>query len=201
MDDPDPTAQHQSTEHVESPGRRVFLKGVAATLSSYAIWQMSGINGSTAVAAPEYLRPRYLPPGYELIASVMDEADDTGRGQTEYITWYANSETAQEIDNLIAIHQTPAPRPSWLTSMQLDHGQSYPLPLMSGKTIFASYVDSWKIRPQRDDQPGGVGLPMWNSGDEHALTFTVGNLSIALFGSRVAGISRNELMQIAGSLA
>lgn len=199
-----PPVDQQHLIRVENRGRRVFLKGLAAALGACTLWHVSGsmrqlerLSGGTALAASGYLQPRYLPPGYKLLAEWTDVADPSGRGHTEYVAWFVNPAETWSLEHPIIIHQTPAPRPSWLSGIQAVPGEPLTLAFANGHSVPATYTAGWWVRPTKGSRPAPQ---VWDATDMHALTFVRNNMTIAVRGSRMADIQQDELLRVAASL-
>ena len=59
----------------------------------------------------------------------------------------------------------------------------------------------WKLGPGHDQQAVGDLVLHWDAGNVHSLRFRSGGLLFAVRGSRTRGVTRDELVKVARSLA
>ncbi len=188
----------------EKTKRRTFLRRFAASLGGLFAWRAFNAPIGASIAAtqptttpdiPGYLAPRYLPADYQYITRYTDRLDGFGGGSEEVALWYTNPKNPLAFARPLAIYQTPAPRRAGFATTAQRLATTVTLLAASGKAIAAKYHDGCWISPVGHPQPLA-----WDTNDVHSLTFTLGNLTIGLRGSRVAGVTKDELIRVASSL-
>lgn len=186
--------------------RRGFLRQIGVALAGIIV-RRPAIAAVSAVAAPVsaavaasgaelYLTPRYLPPGYRLITKYTNRNDGFGGGPTEIALWYKNPNHPKGGSRPLMIFQAPAPRTEFFATA--GHGaELQTITLASGQIVQADYHDGmWGHPPER-----GAVRP-WLTTDAHSLSFRAGTgPMIAIRGWRRAGVTRDELVRVASSLA
>jgi len=185
-------------EHAQK-GRRDFLKQIAATIGGLVVWP--AVSGPAvaevfaALAQEKYPTPRYLPNGYRLSAQYIDRPDGFGGGSTELALWYVNPKHPQGFNNPLSIYIVPRPQHSSIGATEGRHGTSMILTMVSGAIVSADYHDGFWM-----PSPDGLGQLVWNTDNVHSLTFKLHSFTVGVRGSRLVGISREELVRIASSL-
>lgn len=220
-------SQRTSTDGLQTP-RRGFLKAVASLVGAIAAWRSEkAIRGDdVAVAsAPDivtspkyptldflpkeyqgYPHPTYSPQGYGLAEIYIDRPDGFG-GPGELAFWYVNRSNHVGLNNPLAVYVARQPQ---LTSLHGNReGQPAALAMVSGETVQAKYHDGFWVLAQ--DQrgplpdphfvlPNGAGVLIWETSNVHSLTFHLQGYTIFVRGSRLAGVSFEELLRVANSI-
>lgn len=200
--------QDQTMERAQQP-RRTFLKRLAAALGGLVIRRVSGpvlessaVLSGTAIlgeafthTTAEYPIPRYVPEGYRLVTQYTDRLDGFGGGKSEITLWYMNPTNPLAAVRPLSIYLSPTPKRRALSATEQHGGTPVMLRMPSGRAIVAEYHDGWWIPQSRSPQPA------WNNTDAHSLTFTLGTLTVGVRGFRLAGVSQEDLIRVASSLA
>lgn len=196
--------------------RRLFFAGLVAAFGGFTAWQVTDkgagsaapsaerVHSSATPVLPGYLVPHYLPTGYQLVAQYTDRPDGFG-GQPELALWYRN-QTNGPMDpdsfiNPLAIYETRAPQRKELGTMQQHAGTDVTLTRNANQRSPAVCFDGqWMLPQGRQSSVQSTPL-VCDTSNIHALVFTIGTLTIGVRGSRVAGITYDELVRVANSLA
>jgi hypothetical protein len=195
---------HRPLKNEIETARRGFIKRIAAILGGIGLSRSAlvAIAYGTAAQAPAkpYLKPTYLPKGYVENESYKDRKDGFGGGPTETAVFYRNPQ--QDYHNPLILFVSPNPQRRFFST---DHKQGTIVlfTMASGLTITAQYYDGMWTRSPNDD--GELLLPSgdqlhWDTSNVHALVFRVGDLTVGLRASRLAGVNLEELIRVASSL-
>jgi hypothetical protein len=180
--------------------RRNFLQRAAAAVVGWRAAAM--VAPAMVVAAPRiqqnvpppgFLTPSYLPVGFQAGATHTDRLDGFGGGKTELALVYRRGSTTVAWSNPLTVYQAMTPQHDALATTEHRSPEAAQLLMRSGERVVASYHDGmW--------QPAGSGLK-WMTASAHSLTFVFRGMRIGVRGSRLTGVTRDELVRVAQSLA
>ncbi len=183
--------------------RRSFLKRAGLLLAGWrgALGILSvpltGVAGESSAAAserlgqvPGYLTPSYLPSGYRFYMQDRNRHDGMG-GDDEVALFYRDS-TPPIGNRPLYVFQTYAPtRPFFATEHRL--GRAVMVPTATG-SVPGEYHDGFWVGPFT--AAGG----RWMNDDIHSIRFSSNGLTVAIRGSRYAGVTFDDLLRVAASL-
>lgn len=179
---------------LDSPhsSRRSFFSRVLG-FTVGAITARLGISSSLAVArSGPLLTPVYVPPGFRLVSTYFGRVDGFKGGADEVAYWFVSKDRAAFSRPLSISHAARPERP--LFGTQNHAGAPVNLAMNSGATLKGRYQDGiWWL-----NEDGSI---TWNNTDVHSITFALDGRTVGVRGSRLAGISYEELQKVAQSVA
>jgi hypothetical protein len=193
------TSIERSSAESARSGRCGFLKRITIALGTLAVWK----GGSSDAKAWTYLTPSYLPPGFRLWAEYTNRDDGFQGGPSELALWYKNEQNPHGFNNPLSIYMAPNPRREELGNQQgpnpthvarVEFALARDIAVPGRYTVSGRYYDGcWVWDADRDET-------VWDSTNAHALVFRAKGLMIGVAGSRVVGITFEELVRVASSL-
>jgi hypothetical protein len=214
---------------VGAAGRRSFLSKLGAAASVAALGVLGCSPDEPGVAGPGRLRPNasimlppkptsltrefrdqvvdlpefspsYLPPEYRLWGSYLHRPDGFGGGDQEVSYWYRSTLAENAGRNALAIYATRWPTKPFGGTHERE-GTPIEVTFVTGGSATATYFDgAWRL-DDRGTMPSRWPFPLrWDSGNTHSLTLEWQGIHIGVRGRRKAGISMQDLVQVASGL-
>jgi hypothetical protein len=113
------------------------------------------------------------------------QRDDGFGGEDEVALWY---QSLSAHNHPLAIYFTSSPQEKFFGLGSMERSETIRLPMSNGEVVVADYYDG--IFSGRD----------WTRATAHSLVFAWQGLTFGIRGSRVSGVSRDELTRVANGL-
>lgn len=172
--------------------RRSFVARVSGVATG-AVIALLGTHSDPAVARSDAVgMPRYVPSGFRWVRNYVGRVDGF-KGQADEIAyWFVSKDPAAYARPLSVFHTASPQRELGATSNHV--GGPVVLTLRSGAQVTGIYQDGmWWLNED--------GTISWNNADAHSVSFAVAGRTVGVRGSRFAGVSYDELLRVAASVA
>jgi len=141
-----------------------------------------------------YPVPQYVPSGYKFVSVYNNPSGGFGGGLTEVALWYKKLDFPNSVKNPLAVYVAAQPKRTSLGMPAPNHeGTVVTLTLPGSGMITAHYYDgtwAWSSESKL----------IWDTGNMHSLAFNVELVTVGVIGSRLVGVSFDELIHVAESI-
>jgi len=174
----------------------------AGTLKSSSAPVRSAVRSSAAedLLAAGYPTPKYLPNGYRLVRVVANAPDGLraadGRQLPEQLHMLAfRSEGRQDVHHPLTVVVSRSAEPARMFAAVDAKSVQKPVRLNTGAVTQATYCDGQWLSGRTPSER------MWSTDTNHSVVLRRDGFVVGVRGSRAVGVSHDELLRIAASVA
>lgn len=152
---------------------------------------------------PGEVRPTYAPPGYKLVYRYRGRPDGLRGGDAELALWYHTTRFPDSEFYPLCIYILRTPADTWLGGTEGRAGEPVLALHASGEQLSGVYHDGiWQGDRAHPDTHLRNGHPVrWDRHDVHSLVARYHEHLIGIRGSRLRGVTLQEMLAIASSVA
>jgi hypothetical protein len=145
------------------------------------------------------IRPAYVPSGYRFRRSLHGKIFDGFDSELDQVMLiYGAGWTDEAATRPLRVYIGPSNGGTVLFGTEEQRGQELDIGIVGARTNY--HEGRWALGPGIDTRPAGDVVVHWDTSDDHSLTVIYNGLVYAVRGSRLNGVTLDELVKVAKSL-